>query len=963
MKKLFFVIAACLFLLIQEANGQKIDALISKGNYEKAMSKIQTKIKKSGEDIEALYYLSVIHYKNKSTYFSLPDAFKTYNILNNLFKSLADLKTIEKLNSKGINSQTIEAISDSIYIKDLSLTSEQNSETSYNDFLGRYPELPLKYKDKVISLRDEIAFKTANESNSIDSYNVFMKKYPYSEKFYTAKKTRDHLAFQIAQEANTEASFEYFLNSYADSEDSKTAQLILENKIFERISKTNELSDFINFQKRFPRSEKSTSVTRIIEDIKFSALIKKNNIDEYYSYLSEDHPDELKKAANKELEYLKYKEVSKEQYIPNILAFLSEFPSSKYKAELKLLCDSLYFNEIKTNAKRDIKKSLDLYNDYDLNFPDSEFSIALKKFIYENFKYKIDSLQVVESQRFYTNDLGLKLMDLSEHPGYFTGQLKLIRTSLSFFDADLYSKLEKNIDRTKIVTYTYNFGPKQVTTENRNENIKKIEFNDNWKSESNPDNDDYYSKETLMFLPNEWACYGKTLFKFRNGLTYGVSYNYDDHYSNPDKPFENAQDYIFSNCLVIDNFNYGYIYDLEFDKLLGNDYQGFIKPLRNHFNISKYEIGKEDDLDIIQEILSKASPIMPIRWKYAQKDNTNRLLIVSSLNLNYEDCNDCNDTDDETTIFIFDLNTKKEILEIPGRLLGISPENKLLLNGNIDLAGTCGTNKFGHYLDNLPTTIYFDELDLNELIENISLIHSPIPDSSIKKDEFTTTEELRRKISDLQKTFIRLNSQEKNKINAPLQLPKQNLVSRNISDFELINHLNTNDREIISAFYRNLNSLPSSVDVPLEYKEYNLNNQTMSFAFNDTLIANRKCSSLLGESGEIKYANSSIPRGANWEANYYDDFRLENISPEIGRNLKGKNLKLVITFNKSYRFNRNYSENIEHDKSNFLLEDYLNEVFPNSDSNWIELLMTDYTASASLYSVYLQIDNERIFLK
>jgi len=190
MKKLFFLITAYFFLNLQEAPGQKIDALITKGNYEKAMSKVQEKIKKSGDDMEALYYLSVIHYKNESTYFSLSDAFKTYNILNNLFKSLADVKSIEKLNSKGINSQTIEALSDSIYIKDLSSTSAQNSETSYNQFLERYPQLPLKYKDKVISLRDEIAFKTASESNSIDSYNVFMKKYPYSEKFQTAKKNK-----------------------------------------------------------------------------------------------------------------------------------------------------------------------------------------------------------------------------------------------------------------------------------------------------------------------------------------------------------------------------------------------------------------------------------------------------------------------------------------------------------------------------------------------------------------------------------------------------------------------------------------------------------------------------------------------------------------------------------------------------------------------------------------------------
>ena len=153
------------------------------------------------------------------------------------------------------------------------------------------------------------------------------------------------------------------------------------------------------------------------------------------------------------------------------------------------------------------------------------------------------------------------------------------------------------------------------------------------------------------------------------------------------------------------------------------------------------------------------------------------------------------------------------------------------------------------------------------------------------------------------------------------------------------------------------------MEIPLEYKEYDLNYQTMSFTFNDTLIANRKFSSLLGESGEINYSSSSIPHGANWEANYYDDFRLENISPEIGRVLKGKKLKLVITFNKSYRLNRVYYEISEQVKGNFLLEDFLHEVFPKSDSDWIELLLRDYTSYGTLYTIHLHVDNERIFLK
>ncbi len=943
MQKVIVILVTLLLQFFQNAHGQKIESLITNGNFEKAMKKIQANLKKSENDPELLYFLCVIQYKSKSQYYSLQDAYKTYSVLNNQFQTITDLKTIDKLNSKGINSQKIESLSDSIYSKDLTLTLDQNSEISLNQFLERYPQLPPKYKENAIRIRDEIAFNSVCISNSLNDYNDFIKKYPYSDKYQNVKKLRDHLAFQMAKETDTEASLEYFLKNYNDSEDFKNAEFILENKIFARITQSNELTDLINFQRRFPRSEKNAIISRKIEDINFTLLLNKKSLDEYYSYLNEDHPDVFKQAARKELENLKYEKLRIEAHIPSILTFFSEFPDSKFTNELRRIADSLYFDEIKMHAKRDIEKSLNFYNEYEMNFPDSDYKSILKDYLNNNFQSKIDSFQVAESHKFYSTELSLKVIELSEHPDFYDWQLNLLTNRLSFFDENLFSKLEKNIRRVNwSITY---FGKSECRVPIE---IEKIG------NKNNP----------LLFLKNDWVAYEDNLFKLKNGLTKGISYCAPLFAMRNEQPFLNAGNYIFSDHILVDE--YGYIYDLTIDKLISREDHGITRPLLNNFNLDEYKISNSK-IYSENNLPNWITSIMPIRPKNVLVDNSGRLLIVSSLELTDDKCYDCRDEGEETTIFIFDLIEQKEITEFPGRLAGISPKNELLLNGNIEYIKVLPKNREYYSFDSnlLPSKIYFDILDLNELLENISLFHNPHPDSTLIIDEFTTLEQLQDNITILQKKYIELNSKEKIHVNSIKKYYNKEIHKRNLKEFELLEILRNNDSIICNCFYKKLNTMPKSIAIPLEYKEYNLNSNTMSFTFRDTTFLYRNFINFLNNSGKTQKAMIQGISEMNWSSDN-NSITLYNISPQAGRGLKDNKLELVLEFNKTYvlkgaKLKSPYVKQTQVD--NIFLEECLTDYFEKVEFSWIQKTMETYWANNSLYSIYLKIDNQSILLQ
>jgi hypothetical protein len=159
--------------------------------------------------------------------------------------------------------------------------------------------------------------------------------------------------------------------------------------------------------------------------------------------------------------------------------------------------------------------------------------------------------------------------------------------------------------------------------------------------------------------------------------------------------------------------------------------------------------------------------------------------------------------------------------------------------------------------------------------------------------------------------------------------------------------------------------MPKSIAIPLEYKEYNLNSNTMSFTFRDTTFLNRNFINFLNNSGKTQKAMIQGISEMNWSSDN-NSITLYNISPQAGRGLKDNKLELVLEFNKTYvlkgaKLKSPYVKQTQVD--NIFLEECLTDYFEKVEFSWIQKTMETYWANNSLYSIYLKIDNQSILLQ
>lgn len=355
------------------------------------------------------------------------------------------------------------------------------------------------------------------------------------------------------------------------------------------------------------------------------------------------------------------------------------------------------------------------------------------------------------------------------------------------------------------------------------------------------------------------------------------------------------------------------------------------------------------------------SGILPMFPKKITFDQTGRLLIVSNFDFVDDNAHEHNNKKHES-IIVFDLKNKRELFEIPGRFIDVTPDNKLILNGNVDEA----TFEKNNYRYSVPSAIFYDELDLKEIIENIENFEVPSINKSLNIDEFTTTEEFFNTLKEMQKKNIS-NSQFKfqSKVNyaAPV-LTKSNPIY-NSADF--LHSIAQEETKLCNCFSSKLNALPDSIEVPFTYEAYDLNNQTITFKFNDVIL------NKLGEPYEslvyMLWCNGWIEtcqensKSIRWDVSGRSDnatFTVRNITPEMGRSLKN-NCKLVVKINKKNELQADQLGRYSH---NPILMECLGELY-NKNTEEIENLLGKRISSdhISVFKIYLKIGNENILIK
>jgi hypothetical protein len=351
------------------------------------------------------------------------------------------------------------------------------------------------------------------------------------------------------------------------------------------------------------------------------------------------------------------------------------------------------------------------------------------------------------------------------------------------------------------------------------------------------------------------------------------------------------------------------------------------------------------------------SNLMPIKLML---DKTNSLLIVQSVDDIEDDFNSDfshrfevgpnGENNLHHSVTIFDLETKRELVSFPGYINDLTDENLLIING---------------FMVWTPQCIYYDQLNLNELISNKKAFTSPKIIQSMQLDEFMSSSDMILKMN-LLREENKVKSENRIVKKAPILFP-----SKNKKNDEFINFVENENSNLCGCYYEKLNNLPDSLVVLLNYVEYDLGDNkrlTLESAplndFNYHYLSDLECDNWVDVNFPCKFRLSNgltYSIYAEYETRKVKLF-LFNVEPEFAKRIKDK-VKVQIQFDHNMVFN---PEKIENYYKNPLVEDCIKSSNDSNKENLLELFGS-YGAIDNSYVPYVQynlnIDGQKIFLK
>jgi hypothetical protein len=293
---------------------QKGKKLIQEEKYSQAYVYLNKNLSKDTSDIESNYYLSLLYIQEKANeYFSINFAHEYYIKTMDLYNSLNDGKSIEKLKNKDITEATINLLHDSIINVGYRIARSKNNEQSYIDFIQLDNEIPDHLIKEAINNRNNCAFNEAKKINTISSYNSYLLKYPNTIHQIHVIDLRDSLVYIDVKKQNTISSYELFIDEH-------------------------------------PKSSLINDANNKIDELLYNQIINENSIEKCYTLIRKSPKSKYIDSVNTILEKLKYNELLNHLSISEIESFNNEFPNSFRKNKLLITLDSLYDVKLKNDS-------------------------------------------------------------------------------------------------------------------------------------------------------------------------------------------------------------------------------------------------------------------------------------------------------------------------------------------------------------------------------------------------------------------------------------------------------------------------------------------------------------------------------------------------------------------------------------------------------------------------------------
>ena len=257
---------------------QNFSNLIENGKYSKVWKKCQKGLKKSPDDVELLYFSSVVASSSLSGNLYSPQTAYSYYLNAQLkYSNISNEKELNKYDRIPINYTSFRVLSDSIYVGALNQANKINTEEVYIDLLSFYKEITDKYKSIAIGERNRLAFEKASRENTVESFQKFIDKYPDAIEISKAKKERNKLAFQNAIELNSIEAYKSFINTYPEAIEVSEALQKIHSIAYQEAMSINTIEAYEKFIVDYPKANQVITATEKIHELAFEKAKRFNN--------------------------------------------------------------------------------------------------------------------------------------------------------------------------------------------------------------------------------------------------------------------------------------------------------------------------------------------------------------------------------------------------------------------------------------------------------------------------------------------------------------------------------------------------------------------------------------------------------------------------------------------------------------------------------------------------------------
>ncbi|MDA3880263.1 MAG: OmpA family protein [Prolixibacteraceae bacterium] len=434
-----------LLFIIPTANAQSKELkLIERGKYAKAEKKIKKALKKDPKDIGQNYAMTLLLINEIYKKYSPVDAYEYVNYAIRDYAGLSfDNKELKNLEKLSITKNILSELSDSVCFKAMNKVLQDQSIEACNQYVNVFKTAPQKYIDRVILMRNELAYKSARSLNNVESYQKFIDNYPNSVQLDEAIKRRNACAYDQALIVNTIEAFNSFIEKYPHASQIKQATEKVSLLKFESTRKKNTIKAYEQYLEEYPNSEFFNEAFQSLEKLQYTENTKPGNWKSYKSFIEQYPYNVWKNKALDAIFSIALERNSKDalQYCTNkltgkkreevLLKLLEYYSQDGEKSSLNLFFEKYGRNLIpsvidEVYHEADMGEELYLhlkykesesgrYSDYIKTFAPSELSfVALQRMISHDIANKKWGSAVATINQFlqYFGESNKKLLDL-----------------------------------------------------------------------------------------------------------------------------------------------------------------------------------------------------------------------------------------------------------------------------------------------------------------------------------------------------------------------------------------------------------------------------------------------------------------------------------------------------------------------------------------------------------------------